>query len=194
MCWGGRVERPAEGEGCARWDGGSSAPNPHDFLLPRPPSPPSPHLPCLSPHTRAHTTCRWPRVRMKQRIVKEGVKYIVHVGYKTDSLAMSLTGLWTYSCCGSWWCNGDVSGRFVGGEDLGEGPSEEEGRVGHLMMVQGKHGLTRACWASLNRQTQSKCAGNAPFQEERPGGISYLNLTNIDYFNSMRSHRHFKWN
>ena len=41
----------------------------------------------------------------------------------------------------------------MGGEDLGEGPSEEEGRMGHLTMVQGKRGLTRACWSSLNGQT-----------------------------------------
>ena len=72
---------------------GTVPPNPHGFLLPRPPSPPWSLLAMSPCHTHAHTMCRWPRVRMKQRIVKEAVKYIVHVGYQTDSLAMSLAGL-----------------------------------------------------------------------------------------------------
>ena len=73
---------------------GTVPPNPHDFLLPRPPSPPWSLLTMSPPpHTHAHTTCRRPRVMMKQRIVKEAVKYRVHVGYHADSLATSLAGL-----------------------------------------------------------------------------------------------------
>lgn len=92
---------------------GPAPPNPHDFLLPRPPSSPWPPLAMSLPtHTYAHTTCRWPRVRMKQRLVKEAVKYMVCMGCKTDSLAMSLTGLPGLTAAVA---AGDVTGTFQAG-------------------------------------------------------------------------------